>query len=155
MSYDLFVTQEVQRSIQNQDHKSQRIIKENRDILTYQIWRFLRNKFLFILTFVADWKVLPTVLAQVTTYLAYLRCRGRVNNSGFGRCAGIKRFPLFRSVSEAERIPILHTLQAKLSCCHNPLASEEVFSNLLRNSERIRALLPLILIDGVQNHNLF
>jgi|GEM_PF-5196031 len=63
MSYDLFVTQEVQRSIQNQDHKSQRIIKENRDILTYQIWRFLRNKFLFILTFVADWKVLPTVLA--------------------------------------------------------------------------------------------
>ncbi len=29
MSYDLFVTQEVQRSIQNQDHKSQRIIKEN------------------------------------------------------------------------------------------------------------------------------
>ncbi|MFO7792000.1 MAG: hypothetical protein R6W73_03340 [Candidatus Saliniplasma sp.] len=33
------------------------------DILTYQIWRFLRNKFLFILTFVADWKVLPTVLA--------------------------------------------------------------------------------------------
>ena len=29
MSYELFVTQEVQKFIQSQDHKSQRIIKEN------------------------------------------------------------------------------------------------------------------------------